>query len=123
MPNAFEVGLGIDEGRVEISVPQDISDGLDGRVVGQGTNGPGMTKRSSAALGEFEPAPFEMAVNDHGNSSTSQWLEWRLGTQKNFTEWAFTIAVREVANNGFAHSSHEGQEHFLSALLGTDADA
>jgi hypothetical protein len=121
LPKSFEIRLGIDEGGVQIAVPQDIGNGLDGGVVGQGTNGPGMTKRSRATVGQFESAPCEMAVNDHGNGSTSQWPEWRLGTQKNFTEWAFAVTVRQVTNNSFAHGSNEWQEHFLSTLLGADA--
>jgi hypothetical protein len=43
---SFQIRLGINESRVDGTMAKDVGDGLYGRVVGQRSNGPGMTKSS-----------------------------------------------------------------------------
>src|SRR5947207_550760 len=118
-----EIGLGVDERRVDVTMAQDIGDGFDRRVMSQGANGPGMTKGARALSGCFDASVFQMAADDHRNGHAVERAVWGLGAEKKFSAWDLTGPMLQILNQSVAHRLHERQHHFLAALLRTNANA
>src|ERR1700722_4395653 len=75
LPKGVGVGLGVNEGRVDVTMAQHIGNRLDGRVMRERANRPGVAEAARAAAGSFDAGLFEMAANDHGDGDTVQRTE------------------------------------------------
>ena len=42
-----------------------------------------------------------------GDSETTEWPEWGLGTQEYFPEWCLRESVPEISNDSFSDCLHE----------------
>src|SRR5258708_6502493 len=104
----FQIRLGIDERCVDVTMAKDVGDRFYRGVVSQGSNGPRMTQSCRPTAGRLDPSLFHVASDNHGDSETTKWPEWVLGSQEYFPEWSLRESMPEVSNDGFSDCFYEG---------------